>query len=114
MQDIRDRSNKALPIVICGPYRAFLVPVASTGTLPLCFVPLALVLTRPHIPALVFYEYAITVHLEAQQIWNREASVATALFVLTRYITLLDRLFVIIPVLTSYSFEVSTILSFGH
>ncbi|KAM5543473.1 hypothetical protein V8D89_002724 [Ganoderma adspersum] len=70
---------------------AFLIPVAST--------------------ALVFYEYAITIGLEAQQIWNREVSVATALFVLTRYITLLDRLFVIISVLTSYSFEACTVLT---
>ena len=58
--------------------------------------------------ALVFYEYAITIGLEVQQIWSREVSVATVLFILTRYITLLDSLFAVIPVLISYSFEVST------
>ena len=76
--------------------------------LPCYSAALAFVLTRQHILALVFYEYAITIGLEIQQIWSREVSVATALFILTRYITLLDRLFAVIPVLISYSFEVST------
>ena len=76
--------------------------------LPCYSATLAFVLTRPHMAALVFYEYAITIGLEVQQIWSREVSVATVLFILTRYITLLDSLFAVIPVLTSYSFEVST------
>ncbi|KAI0761303.1 hypothetical protein BD413DRAFT_486231 [Trametes elegans] len=46
--------------------------------------------------ALTFYEHLITIRLEVQQIWRREASVATALFVATRYLNVLNRLFAIL------------------
>ncbi|KAH9888053.1 hypothetical protein C8Q73DRAFT_655815 [Cubamyces lactineus] len=46
--------------------------------------------------ALAYYEYLITIRLEVQQIWNRDASGATILFVMTRYFMLLDRVFVVI------------------
>ncbi|KAI0331745.1 hypothetical protein GY45DRAFT_1335978 [Cubamyces sp. BRFM 1775] len=46
--------------------------------------------------ALAFYEYLITIRLEVQQIWKRDASGATILFVMTRYFMLLDRVFVVI------------------
>ncbi|KAJ8481198.1 hypothetical protein ONZ51_g6176 [Trametes cubensis] len=46
--------------------------------------------------ALAFYEHLITIRLEVQQIWNRDVSGATILFVMTRYFMLLDRMFVVI------------------
>ncbi|OSD05117.1 hypothetical protein PYCCODRAFT_1443464 [Trametes coccinea BRFM310] len=46
--------------------------------------------------ALVLYEHALTLRQEVQQIWKRDSSAATILFVMTRYILLLDRVFVIL------------------
>ncbi|KAI0754211.1 hypothetical protein C8Q80DRAFT_1094190, partial [Daedaleopsis nitida] len=46
--------------------------------------------------ALVLYEYIITIELEVQQIWRRKISGASILFILTRYLTLLNRVFVVI------------------
>ncbi|KAI0353955.1 hypothetical protein OH77DRAFT_1406126 [Trametes cingulata] len=45
---------------------------------------------------LAFYEHLITIRLEVQQIWKRDVSGATLLFVMTRYIMLLNRIFVIV------------------
>ncbi|KAH9852387.1 hypothetical protein C2E23DRAFT_868841 [Lenzites betulinus] len=45
---------------------------------------------------LAFYEHIITIRLEVQQIWKRDPSGATALFVMTRYFMLLNRIFAII------------------
>ena len=57
---------------------------------------LASILNGWYTLALVLYEYTITIHLEAQQIWKREVSTAMILFLSTRYITLLDRLLVVV------------------
>ncbi|KAI0641336.1 hypothetical protein C8Q79DRAFT_919499 [Trametes meyenii] len=46
--------------------------------------------------ALTFYEHLITIRLEVQQVWNRDASGATLLIVMTRYLLLLNRIFAII------------------
>ncbi|KAI9062124.1 hypothetical protein FKP32DRAFT_1612786 [Trametes sanguinea] len=45
---------------------------------------------------LVLYEHALTLNQEVQQIWKRDASAATILFVMTRYLLLVDRVFAII------------------
>ncbi|RPD54965.1 hypothetical protein L226DRAFT_464333 [Lentinus tigrinus ALCF2SS1-7] len=46
--------------------------------------------------ALVLYEHVITFGTEVQQVWKRNISGATILFILTRYMTLLNRIFVTI------------------
>ena len=46
--------------------------------------------------ALAFYEHAITFGVEVQQVWRRDISGATILFLLTRYLTLIDRILAII------------------
>ncbi|KAI0667279.1 hypothetical protein C8Q78DRAFT_1106137 [Trametes maxima] len=46
--------------------------------------------------ALAFYEHLITIRLEVQQVWKRDASGATLLIVMTRYLMLLNRIFAII------------------
>lgn len=53
-----------------------------------------LLLTPPL--ALALYEHLITIRLEAQQIWKRDPSGATMLFIMTRYFMLLSRIFVIL------------------
>ncbi|KAI0363159.1 hypothetical protein BV20DRAFT_958865, partial [Pilatotrama ljubarskyi] len=48
--------------------------------------------------ALAFYEHLITIRLEVQQIWKRDLSGATLLFIMTRYIMLLNRIFAIVGI----------------
>ncbi|KAI0718685.1 hypothetical protein C8T65DRAFT_737040 [Cerioporus squamosus] len=55
--------------------------------------------------ALVLYEHVITLGMEVQQVWKREISGATVLFVLTRYMTLLNRVFVTISLSSIHSPE---------
>ncbi|KAM5543495.1 hypothetical protein V8D89_002746 [Ganoderma adspersum] len=55
--------------------------------------------------ALVFYEYAITFRLEVQQIWGRNISGVVVLFILTRYITLLHRILVILSLSSLHSLD---------
>lgn len=50
--------------------------------------------TNTRAEALVLYEHVITIRLEVQQIWKRGLSGATVLFILTRYITLINRLLI--------------------
>ncbi|TFK79572.1 hypothetical protein K466DRAFT_505347, partial [Polyporus arcularius HHB13444] len=68
--------------------------------------------------ALVLYEHAITLGTEVQQVWKREVSGATVLFILTRYMTLLNRLFVAISLSPIHSREsscpVSRSMSYLH
>ncbi|KAL1948815.1 hypothetical protein VTO73DRAFT_10621 [Trametes versicolor] len=45
---------------------------------------------------LALYEHLITIRLEVQQIWKRDTSGATMLFIMTRYFMLLSRIFVIL------------------
>ncbi|OJT05149.1 hypothetical protein TRAPUB_4075 [Trametes pubescens] len=45
---------------------------------------------------LALYEHLITIRLEVQQVWKRDASGATVLFIMTRYFMLLSRIFVIL------------------
>ncbi|RDX51746.1 hypothetical protein OH76DRAFT_1481264 [Lentinus brumalis] len=58
--------------------------------------------------ALVLYEHAITLGTEVQQVWKREVSGATVLFILTRYMTLLNRLFVAISLSPIHSREAAS------
>ncbi|KAI0821882.1 hypothetical protein BC628DRAFT_1422297 [Trametes gibbosa] len=46
--------------------------------------------------ATTIYEHIITIQLEVHQIWKRDVSGATVLFVMTRYFMLLHRVFVIV------------------
>ena len=62
---------------------------------------------RRRTAALVFYEYAITFGLEVQQIWGRNISGVVVLFILTRYITLLHRILVILSLSSLHSLNVS-------
>ena len=71
-----------------------------TFRIPLTFRPL---------PALVLYEHAITFGLEVQQIWQRNISGAAILFILTRYITLINRILVTISLTSIRSLEVRTL-----
>ncbi|KAI1794289.1 hypothetical protein LXA43DRAFT_996398 [Ganoderma leucocontextum] len=61
--------------------------------------------------SLVFYEYAITIGLEVQQIWRRKISGVTALFILTRYITLLHRILVVISLSSLHSLDTCYIVT---
>ena len=73
----------------------FFISVVSTGALQLASrFTIPSFLTPPQ--ALAFYEHAITLDLEVSQIWRRHISGATILFILTRYLILLDRIFAVI------------------
>ncbi|KAI0760553.1 hypothetical protein C8Q74DRAFT_1207827, partial [Fomes fomentarius] len=56
--------------------------------------------------ALVLYEHAITLGTEVQQIWRRHLSGATVLFIMTRYLILLDQILVMISLSSIRSLEV--------
>ncbi|KAH9916984.1 uncharacterized protein BXZ73DRAFT_25635, partial [Epithele typhae] len=58
------------------------------------------------LPALVLYEHAITFGAEVQQVWKRDISGATLLFLLTRYITLLNRVFSVVGLWQLHSYNV--------
>ncbi|PIL23157.1 hypothetical protein GSI_14466 [Ganoderma sinense ZZ0214-1] len=61
--------------------------------------------------ALVFYEYAITFDLELQQIWGRNISGVVVLFALTRYITLLHRILVILSLSSLHSLDTCWVIT---
>lgn len=74
-------------------YRAFFVSVASIGESARQF---AVIMPHCAAEALAFYEHAITIRAEVQQIWRREISSASILFIFTRYMILLDRILAIV------------------
>ncbi|TBU43473.1 hypothetical protein BD309DRAFT_864231 [Dichomitus squalens] len=61
--------------------------------------------------AIIVYDYALTIDLEVQQIWKRDISGTTVLFILTRYITLLQRIFVLISLSPLHSLDACNIVS---
>ncbi|OBZ67648.1 Riboflavin transporter MCH5 [Grifola frondosa] len=60
--------------------------------------------------ALVIYEHLITFEAEVQQIWRRDMTVTSILFILTRYITLANRVVVMISLSPLLSLEGTNVI----